>query len=140
MNKNDIIELKIEDMGIDGEGIGKYEGMTFFVKDAIIGDEIAARITKLKKNYGYARVEQILKPSQYRTEPKCELHRRCGGCQIQAMDYAKQLEFKENKVRNNLIRLGGFEEGIGEQKNLEIRRIAVAVHAASGQRRRAVCL
>ncbi len=110
MNKNDIITLKIEDMGVDGEGIGKSEGMTFFVKDAIIGDEIAARITKLKKNYGYARVEQILKPSQYRTEPKCELHRRCGGCQIQAMDYAKQLEFKENKVRNNLIRLGGFEE------------------------------
>ena len=108
MNKNDIITLKIEDMGIDGEGIGKMDGMTFFVKDAVIGDEIEARITKLKKNYGYARVEQIVKPSGFRTEPKCELHRRCGGCQIQAMDYAKQLEFKENKVKNNLIRLGGF--------------------------------
>ena len=108
MNKNDIITLKIEDMGIDGEGIGKIDGMTFFVKDAVIGDEIEARITKLKKNYGYARVEQILKSSEFRTEPKCELHRRCGGCQIQAMDYAKQLEFKENKVKNNLVRLGGF--------------------------------
>ena len=108
MNKNDIITLKIEDMGIDGEGIGKIDGMTFFVKDAVIGDEIEARITKLKKNYGYARVEQILKSSGFRTEPKCELHRRCGGCQIQAMDYAKQLEFKENKVKNNLVRLGGF--------------------------------
>ena len=109
MNKNDIIRLKIEDMGIDGEGIGKIDGMTFFVKDAVIGDEIEARITKLKKNYGYARVEQILKSSEFRTEPKCELHRRCGGCQIQAMDYAKQLEFKENKVKNNLVRLGGFD-------------------------------
>lgn len=108
MNKNDIITLKIEDMGIDGEGIGKIDGMTFFVKDAVIGDEIEARITKLKKNYGYARVEQILKSSGFRTEPKCELHRRCGGCQIQAMDYAKQLELKENKVKNNLVRLGGF--------------------------------
>ena len=48
MNKNDIITLKIEDMGIDGEGIGKIDGMTFFVKDAVIGDEIEARITKLK--------------------------------------------------------------------------------------------
>ena len=76
MNKNDIITLKIEDMGIDGEGIGKIDGMTFFVKDAVIGDEIEARITKLKKNYGYARVEQILKSSEFRTEPKCELHRR----------------------------------------------------------------
>jgi len=109
MNKNDIITLKIEDMGIDGEGIGKIDGMTFFVKDAVIGDEIEARITKLKKNYGYARVEQILKSSEFRMEPKCELHRRCGGCQIQAMDYAKQLEFKENKVKNNLVRLGGFD-------------------------------
>ena len=66
MNKNDIITLKIEDMGIDGEGIGKIDGMTFFVKDAVIGDEIEARITKLKKNYGYARVEQILSPSKCR--------------------------------------------------------------------------
>lgn len=56
MKKNDSIELKIEDMGVDGEGIGKYEGMTFFVKDAVIGDTIRAGITKLKKNYGYARV------------------------------------------------------------------------------------
>ena len=110
MQKNDIIHLKIEDMGIDGEGIGKYEGMTFFVKDALIGDNIKARITKLKKNYGYARVEEILESSPYRTEPRCGLHKRCGGCQIQAMDYAAQLDFKAKKVRNNLIRLGGFAE------------------------------
>ena len=68
MNKNDIITLKIEDMGIDGEGIGKIDGMTFFVKDAVIGDEIEARITKLKKNYGYARVEQIVKPASARSQ------------------------------------------------------------------------
>lgn len=61
MQKNDIIKLKIEDMGVDGEGIGKYEGMTFFVKDAVLGDEIEARITKMKKNYGYARVERFLR-------------------------------------------------------------------------------
>ena len=108
MQKNDIIELKIEDMGVDGEGIGKYDGMTFFVKDAVLGDEIEARITKMKKNYGYARVEQILSPSKFRVTPQCELHRRCGGCQIQALDYEKQLEFKQNKVRGNLIRIGGF--------------------------------
>lgn len=109
MQKNDIIDLAIEDIGIDGEGIGKYEGMTFFVKDAMIGDVIRARVTKLKKNYGYARVEKVITPSEYRVEPECGLHRRCGGCQIQAMDYAKQLEFKQNKVRGNLIRIGGFD-------------------------------
>ena len=110
MQKNDMIELFIEDIGVDGEGIGKCEGMAFFVKDAVAGDRILARITKLKKNYGYARVEKIVESSPFRVSPECELYRRCGGCQLQAMDYSKQLEFKQRKVRNNLIRLGGFAE------------------------------
>ncbi|WP_455720297.1 23S rRNA (uracil(1939)-C(5))-methyltransferase RlmD [Agathobacter sp.] len=110
MKKNDIFELEITDMGTDGEGIGHYDGMTFFVKDALIGDVIIARATKLKKNYGYARVEEIKTPSTFRVEPKCALHKRCGGCQIQALSYEKQLEFKNDKVRNNLMRIGGFSE------------------------------
>ena len=110
MKKNDIFELEITDMGTDGEGIGHYDGMTFFVKDALIGDVITARATKLKKNYGYARVEEIKTPSTFRIEPKCALHKRCGGCQIQALSYEKQLEFKNDKVRNNLMRVGGFSE------------------------------
>ena len=56
MKKNDIFELEITDMGTDGEGIGHYDGMTFFVKDALIGDVITARATKLKKNYGYSKI------------------------------------------------------------------------------------
>ena len=108
MKKNDIFDLEITDMGVDGEGIGHYDGMTFFVKDALIGDMIRARATKLKKNYGYARVEEVLTPSTFRVEPKCPHHRRCGGCQIQALSYEKQLEFKQEKVRGNLIRIGGF--------------------------------
>lgn len=108
MQKNDVIEFTIEDMGVDAEGIGRYEGMTFFVKDALPGDVIKARITKLKKNYGYARLEEILRPSGARVEPECSLHRKCGGCQLQAMAYGKQLEFKQKKVRDNLIRIGGF--------------------------------
>ncbi len=120
LKKNDIIELKIEDMGVDGEGIGKYGGMTFFVKDALIGDVINARITKLKKNYGYARVAQILRPSDWRVEPACRLHARCGGCQIQAMSYEKQLMYKQNKVKNNLVRIGGFAEDFVDEIMLPI--------------------
>ena len=108
MKKNDIFELEITDMGVDGEGVGHFDGMTFFVKDALIGDVIRARATKLKKNYGYARVEEVVTPSAFRVEPKCPHHRRCGGCQIQALSYDKQLEFKQEKVRGNLIRIGGF--------------------------------
>lgn len=120
MNKNDIFDLEITDMGVDGEGIGHYDGMTFFVKDALIGDVILARAMKLKKNYGYARVEEIIRPSTFRVEPKCKLHRRCGGCQIQALSYEKQLEFKAQKVRGNLIRIGGFSEEEIDAKMLPI--------------------
>ena len=120
MNKNDIFDLEITDMGVDGEGIGHYDGMTFFVKDALIGDVIRARAMKLKKNYGYARVEEILSPSTFRVEPQCELHRRCGGCQIQALSYEKQLAFKEQKVRGNLIRIGGFSEEEVDAKMLPV--------------------
>ena len=120
MKKNDIFDLEITDMGVDGEGIGHYDGMTFFVKDALIGDMIRARATKLKKNYGYARVEEVLTPSTFRVEPKCPHHRRCGGCQIQALSYEKQLEFKHEKVRGNLIRIGGFSAEEIDAKMLPI--------------------
>ena len=108
LKKNDLINLIIEDMSAEGEGIGKVDGFTFFVKDAIIGDSIVAKVTKLKKTYGYARLEKIVTPSEHRVEAPCAFHKQCGGCQIQAMDYAKQLEFKQNKVFNNLVRIGGF--------------------------------
>lgn len=110
MQKNDLFEVEIVDIGVDGEGIGRYEGMTFFIKDACIGDVIRARITKLKKNYGYARVEEVITPSTFRIVPPCPIYRQCGGCQIQQMSYESQLAFKKRKVRNNLIRLGEFSE------------------------------
>lgn len=106
--KNDIVTVRIEDIGNDGEGIGRAEGYTLFIKDAVIGDVVEARITKCRKNYGYARVEKVVTPSPFRVEPECPFHRQCGGCQIQAMHYGKQLEYKQDKVRGNLIRIGGF--------------------------------
>ena len=120
LKKNDLMELSIEDMSASGEGIGRYDGMTFFVKDALIGDTVRARVTKLKKSYGYARMEELLAPSDHRVSPRCALHRRCGGCQIQAMDYEAQLAYKQNKVRGNLIRIGGFSEELVDQVMLPI--------------------
>ncbi len=108
--KNDIVIVTIEDIGSDGEGIGKVDGFTLFVKDAVIGDTVEAKIMKAKKNYAYARLEKVITPSPFRVEPKCAYHRQCGGCQVQALSYEKQLEFKANKVRNHLQRIGGFEQ------------------------------
>ena len=110
MKKNDLTTVTIEDMGVGGEGIGKVDGYTLFVKDAVIGDVVEVKVMKAKKHYGYARLMKILQPSKDRVEPVCPVARQCGGCQIQALNYEKQLEFKHNKVRNNLIRLGGIPE------------------------------
>ena len=106
--KDDCVTLHIEDIGTGGEGIGKADGFTFFVKDAIVGDVIEAKIMKLKKNYGYARLMKVLTPSKDRVEPKCPVARQCGGCQIQEMRYEAQLAFKQKMVQNNLERIGGL--------------------------------
>ncbi len=108
MKKNEIVTVKIEDIGTAGEGIGRAEGMTLFIKDALPGDVVTAVVMKLKKTYGYARLLEILTPSPHRVIPKCLESRRCGGCQIQALAYEEQLLFKQSLVRNHLIRIGGF--------------------------------
>lgn len=108
MQKNDIVTADIEDIGVNGEGIGKVDGYTLFIKDAVIGDRVEAKVMKAKKNYGYARLMKILEPSEARVQPRCAFARKCGGCQIQEMSYEQQLAFKEKKVRGNLERIGGF--------------------------------
>lgn len=111
MQKNDMVRVTVEDIGTNGEGIGKVDGYTLFIKDAIIGDVIEAKIMKTKKNYGYAKLIKIIEPSEYRVDPPvCPLSRKCGGCQIQEMKYSRQLQFKEDKVRENLMRIGGMKE------------------------------
>ncbi len=125
MKKNEIYELKIEDMGIDGEGIGHIAledehhavsdapdtdgkaGMTVFVKDTVVGDLVKVRIVKVKRNLAYGRLEEVIVPSFYRVEAPCPKARSCGGCTFMNLSYDKQLEYKWNKVRNCLERIGG---------------------------------
>ena len=123
IQKNQIFTVKITDMGTDGEGIGHLEdsdalsgnGYTLFVKDAVLGDTVRARIVKPKKGYAFARLEEVLEPSPDRVKPVCAYARQCGGCQLQAVSYEKQLAFKDRKVKNNLIRIGGFEPDFVEK-------------------------
>ena len=107
MQKNELVKVKIEDIGVGGEGIGKVDGYTLFIKDTVIGDVVEAKVMKAKKNYGYARLMNVLTPSEDRVEKVvCPMARKCGGCQIQEMKYPAQLAFKESKVRGNLERIG----------------------------------
>src|SRR5574344_1696246 len=106
--KNDRCVVKIEDYGNDGEGIGRADGYTLFVKDAVVGDTVEAQITLPKKNYAFARTVKVIEPSPDRIDPPCPVCRQCGGCQIQTLSYEAQLRFKDKKVRGNLQRIGGF--------------------------------
>lgn len=109
VKKNDIVKVNIEDIGINGEGIGRIDGYTLFIKDAVVGDYIEAKIMKANKNYGYARLTEIITPSPYRVDAVCPVARSCGGCQLQELSYEKQLEFKRNKVANNLKKIGHLD-------------------------------
>ena len=108
MQKNDTAVVEITDIGVNGEGIGKVDGYTLFIKDAVIGDTVEAKVMKAKKNYGYARLMKVLEASPDRVTPRCAFARKCGGCQIQEMSYERQLAFKAQKVRGSLERIGGF--------------------------------
>ena len=109
IKKNDQFDIFIEDMTEEGEGVGKVDGFTLFVKGAVIGDQARVKVMKTKKTYGYARLMEVLVPSPDRVEPICPVAGPCGGCQLQALSYERQLAFKEEKVRNQLKRIGGFE-------------------------------
>lgn len=106
--KNQELTLEIVDMGTNGEGIGKIEGYTLFVKDALVGDVIRAKVMKTKKRFGYAKLMEILSPSSWRVEPVCPVARTCGGCQLQHCSYEKQLQWKSQKVAECISRIGGI--------------------------------
>ncbi len=114
--KNQELILAIEDMTTEGEGIGKLDGFPFFVKDTIPGDRIRMIVTKVKKNYGYGRLKELLISSENRVEAPCPVARSCGGCRLQHLDYNGQLHFKQNQVLNCLKRIGGFEDASGKME------------------------
>lgn len=111
VEKDQIYQLEITDLGESGEGIGRYEGMTIFADGGIVGDVVKVKINVLKKNYAMGKVVKMIKPSPVRIEPACPHFRQCGGCQIMNMDYEKgQLLYKEKVVKDAMERIGGFTD------------------------------
>ena len=110
MEKNDILTVTIEDLTADGEGVGKAGGFPLFIKDAVPGDVVRCSVMKVKKSYGYARLQEILKASPDRVPARCPIARSCGGCQLQHLSYEAQLRFKTRRVEEALRRIGGFTD------------------------------
>ncbi|MHA6482752.1 23S rRNA (uracil(1939)-C(5))-methyltransferase RlmD [Paenibacillus sp. strain BS8-2] len=90
----------------DGEGVGRVDGYTLFVHGALPGEQVEARVTKQKKQYGYASLENVLTSSPDRLDPPCDIYEECGGCQLQHFDYGAQLAWKRQHVIDNLTRIG----------------------------------
>ncbi|MBR5375655.1 MAG: 23S rRNA (uracil(1939)-C(5))-methyltransferase RlmD, partial [Lachnospiraceae bacterium] len=108
IKKNDILTVEISSQGSDGEGIAKADGFPIFIKDSVPGDLCEIKIIKAKKNLAFARLLRIIKPSPDRVEAPCPVAKRCGGCTLQALSYARQLEYKKERVMECLVRIGGI--------------------------------
>lgn len=108
--KNDEIVITIEDLGKDGEGIGHVDGYALFVKGALPGEKVLVHMMKLNKNYGFARLVEILEPSKERMTPSCPSASLCGGCTLQHFFLRRPacLQRKESKRLSGKTRRGGF--------------------------------
>jgi len=102
------MDLDIERLGINGEGVGQWYGCTIFVDGALPGEKVHGSLIEKKKNYGRARVLELLSPSPHRVAPPCPLFGKCGGCQIMHLSYEEQLKAKRQRVVDALERIGKF--------------------------------
>jgi 23S rRNA (uracil1939-C5)-methyltransferase len=109
VKKNENYIMDIDDTGSIGEGIGKIDGFTMFVEGAVAGDKVEIKAVKLKNNYGYGKLLNIIEPSPNRIEPVCSHSQRCGGCQLQNYNYEAQLKLKQKKVQDSIERIGKLE-------------------------------
>jgi 23S rRNA (uracil1939-C5)-methyltransferase len=109
LEKNKEYILDITSMGYEGEGVGKIEGFTVFVPEALKGEQVKVKIVKVAKSHAFGKLLDILIPSESRIKPTCPIYKRCGGCQLQHLSYDAQLKFKEQRVRECIERIGKLQ-------------------------------
>lgn len=110
IEKNKEYELDIVAQGYNGEGIAKVDGYPIFIEGALTGEKIKVKVLKANKNYGYGKIEEIIIKSEERVEPACNNYKKCGGCSIQHMSYKKQLDFKFERVKDCITKIGGLSD------------------------------
>lgn len=110
--KGDIVQLTITDLGSEGQGIGRADGLAVFVKGAVPGDVVNAALVTVKKNYAIGQMREIIQSSPDRIDPPCALAGVCGGCAMQGIQYSTQLALKKKMVADKLVRLGGITDPV----------------------------
>ncbi|MBZ9609219.1 23S rRNA (uracil(1939)-C(5))-methyltransferase RlmD [Clostridium estertheticum] len=112
VKKNEDYIMTIDNMGYEGEGVGKIDNFTVFVAGAIIGEVVKIKIVKVSKNFAFGKLLEIIEESASRIDPVCSIYKNCGGCNLQHIDYKAQLDFKTNRVVQVINRIGKLEEVI----------------------------
>ncbi|MED1665534.1 23S rRNA (uracil(1939)-C(5))-methyltransferase RlmD [Brevibacillus laterosporus] len=133
-----VVDIEITGLNHEAEGVGRYNGYTLFVKGALPGETVKAKVIHAKKNFGYAQLLEITTTSHHREEPPCPVYDRCGGCSLQHLIYSEQLRHKQQIVMDNLRRIGGFLIEGEEQKGLAGKREADALASAQSTATNAV--
>ena len=109
MKKNEIHTGTVSAVGTDGEGIINIEGTTAFVPFCLDGEEVEFKVLKVKDNIAFGKLQTVLNPAYSRVNPPCPVFGKCGGCDLQHMNYSAQLEFKRQSVQNTLKKIGGID-------------------------------
>ena len=112
VEKNTEYIMTIDNMGYEGEGVGKIDNFTVFVAGAIVGEKVKIKIVKVSKNFAFGKLLEIIEESTNRAEPVCSIYKNCGGCNLQHIDYNAQLDFKTNRIVQVINRIGKLEEVI----------------------------
>ena len=112
VEKNEDYIMTIDNMGYEGEGVGKIDNFTVFVAGAIVGEKVKIKIVKISKNFAFGKLLEIIESSESRIEPVCSIYKNCGGCNLQHIDYKGQLDFKTNRVIQVINRIGKLEDVI----------------------------
>lgn len=119
LKKNQSVGITIEDLTHDGNGVGKIDGYPLFIPNTLPGEKVTAKIIKLNKNYGFARMENLEVVSAERVEPPCAVYSKCGGCSLQHLSYVGQLAFKRNQVEETMKRIGKLNVEVKETLGME---------------------
>lgn len=137
LEKNDVIEVDVDSFGMEGEGVARIDGKAVFIRGAIRGERVRAKIIATRPRFDVGLLKTVLAPSPDRTEPLCPVYGKCGGCDLQHMRYAAQLEFKRERVADALKKIGGFDVEVEpvEPSALQYRyrnKISLPVREANG--------
>ncbi len=112
--KNEEYILDIVSQGYEGEGVAKIDSYPIFIEGALKGEKVKVKIVKVNKNFAYGKLLEVIEKSEGRVEPKCKYFKKCGGCKLQHMNYETQLDFKWERVKDCIKKIGGLSEDLVE--------------------------